>query len=70
MLGVLSTPLFLSRGGSSNLDGQDVGMEAGGTLLSTKVGVGGTLVSNVLDLSKKMYLMNSTVARVMVISCK
>jgi len=45
-------------------------MEAGGTLLSTKVGVGGTLVSNVLDLSKKMYLMNSTVARVMVISCK
>lgn len=34
------------------------------------VGVGGTLEPNVLDLSKKMYLTNSTVARVMVISCE
>ena len=34
------------------------------------VGVGGTLEPNVLDLSKKIYLTNSTVARVMVISCE
>ena len=32
--------------------------------------MGGTLESNVLDLSKKMYLTNSTAARVMVISCE
>ena len=34
------------------------------------VGVGGTLESNILDLSKKMYLTNNTAASVMVISCE
>ena len=32
--------------------------------------MGGTLESNILDLSKKMYLTNNTAASVMVISCE
>ena len=62
----------MSRGGV-----QDRGAWEEGSLLSRLcelcrewVGVGGTLESNVLDLSKKMYLTNSTAASVMVISCE
>lgn len=62
----------MSRGGV-----QDRGAWEEGSLLSRLcelcrewVGVGGTLESNILDLSKKMYLTNNTAASVMVISCE